>query len=193
MSTIFSQMGNVVSQELTNTTNTLNTSINAVDARVSTLEANPEAGTVLQVVGNRANYAWGSIGHASPWALSWIDVTLVTKGDNSRFIISGRYAADDTNSAAFGIGIGSQVSISGGAFNYVYYPAAHEDYQSTGGDTYMVARMTRLTQTEIQVPAGTSLTFRLVGRFNNSNGQQFLGNGGAYYAQEQIIQEITNV
>lgn len=149
---------------------------------------------VLQVVGTRANYDWGVVGHASPWALSWLDLTLVTKGKNSRFQIYGEYRADDTNSAAFGLGIGSMYSLDNGTtWTYIIYPAAHEQYNAIAADKYMTATLHRLTTTEIQVPKGTTIKFRIMGRFNNSNGQKFLGNGAPFYAQEHIVQEIANV
>lgn len=148
-------------------------------------------GGIIQTVSAASDVSYGTIAHASPFAITSVDVSLTAKGTNSEFLIMSRYAADDTNSGSFGVGIGSMYSIDDGTtFHYITYPAAHEDYQSGSYNTYMVARMRRMTHGEIQVEAGTTIIFRVMGRFNNSNGQWFAGNGLPYNPVEQIVQEI---
>jgi hypothetical protein len=149
------------------------------------------AGSVIQTKFVNSNADIGVIGHASPWHLSALDITLTTKSASSIFIIAAQYSADDTNSSSFGVGIGVYVTGAAITDEYWLYPAAHEDYQSGGGDSYMVARHT--TAFAPGYAAGITFTIRVYGRFNNSNGQRFLGNGGPYYAQRHLVQEIQNV
>ena len=106
-------------------------------------------------------------------------------------LISAQYASDDTNSSAYGVGIGSGYTVNGGALLMLLDAANHEDYMSVGSDTYFVARHT--TAFNITCNTGDTLVFRVYQRFNNSNGQQFLGNGGTYYGQRHVVQEIRNV
>jgi hypothetical protein len=146
-------------------------------------------GSVIQSKFINSNYSWGSVGHASVWALTWLDITLTTKAANSSFLIMAQYSADDTNSSNFGVGIGSQYSTNGGSsWNDLISAAAHEDYNSVGSDKYKVARHS--TMFTLSLPIGTTVIFRVTGRFNNNNGQQFLGNGGTYYAQRHTVLEI---
>jgi hypothetical protein len=145
-------------------------------------------GSLLQTKSVKSNYDWGSVGNASPWHLSWLDITITTKSTNSTFLVSAQYAADDTNSTSFGVGIGVYVTGPTITDEYWLYPAAHEDYTSGGLDTYKVARHT--TAFEPNYPKGTTFSLRVYGRFNNSNGQKFLGNGGTYYAQRHLVQEF---
>ena len=149
------------------------------------------AGHVIQTKFVNSNADIGVIGHASPWHLSALDITLTTKSASSIFIIAAQYSADDTNSASFGVGIGVYVTGAAITDEYWIYPAAHEDYQAGAADSYMVARHT--TAFAPGYAAGITFTLRVYGRFNNSNGQRFLGNGGPYYAQRHLVQEIQNV
>jgi hypothetical protein len=146
------------------------------------------AGHVIQTKFVNSNPAFGSIGHSTPFHLSTLDITLTTKAANSIFSISAQYASDDTNSSTFGVGIGVYATGAAITDEYWLYPAAHEDYWSVSGDKYIVARHT--TAFSPGYAAGITFTLRVYGRFSNSNGQQFLGNGAPYYAQRHLVQEI---
>lgn len=150
---------------------------------------NMPSGSVIQSKFINSNYDWGSVGHGNVWALTWLDITLTTRAANSSFLIMAQYASDDTNSSNFGVGIGSQYSTNGGSsWNDLIYSAAHEDYSSGANDHYRVARHS--TMFTLSLPKGTTVIFRVTGRFNNGNGQKFLGNGGTYYGQRHTVLEI---
>ena len=148
-------------------------------------------GSVLQVKSTNAVYNWGSVGNSNTWDLSFIDVTLTTKLANSAFYIAAQYSVDDTNSAAFGVGLGSKYSTNGGStWTEIRTPAYHEDYNSGGVDKYYVSKMAFTYA--LSIPANTSIIFRVTSRFNNSNGQFFNGNG-QQFCQMQTVMEIRNV
>lgn len=148
------------------------------------------SGLVIQVKNINNNYNWGSWGSQAEMEMPWMDITLSTKGNNSSFFISAQMSTDDTNSAAYGIGIGAKYSTNGGtSWTWIRYPALHENYDSGGIDHYRINAMT-MTTDKLGISAGTSMIFRPVSRFNNSNAQHFGGNGGLYYAQMHTIMEI---
>jgi len=156
----------------------------AVDATVMPI------GSVLQVKYNNANYNWGSVGNSNEWDLSWLDITLTTKGANSAFFIASQFSSDDTNSAAYGVGIGAKYSTNGGStWTSIRTAAQHEDYNSVGSDKYKVPR--HALTIALSIPVNTSVVFRVTGRFNNSNGQFFNGNG-QQYSQMHTVMEIKN-
>lgn len=147
-------------------------------------------GHILQTVSKASNESYGTKAFATPWAVEAIDLNLITKSDNSEFYVSAQVLSDDTNSAAFGVGMGSQFSLDGVNWTYWAYPAAHEDYHSAAGDSYRIISMRRMTKGEIQVPKGTVLYFRIMCRFNNSNGQWYGGTEQPHNSLEHIVQEI---
>lgn len=144
-------------------------------------------GALLQTVYKNMNYDWGSVGNANPYYMSWMDLTLTTRSNNSTFLIQAQYSSDDTNSASYGVGIGTSVVIDG-VETWWLYPAAHEDYASAAVDKYKVAR--HATAFAPRLPKNKVVTFRMYARFNNSNGQKFLGNGAPYYGQRHSVQEF---
>ncbi len=147
-------------------------------------------GSVLQVKFNNANYNWGSVGNSNEWDLTWLDISLTTKGANSAFFIASQFSTDDTNSAAYGVGIGAKYSINGGStWTSIRTAAQHEDYNSVGSDKYKVPR--HATTFALTLPINTPVIFRVTGRFNNSNGQYFNGNG-QQFSQMHTVMEIKN-
>ena len=44
-------------------------------------------GHIIQVKSTNANYGWGSWGSQAEMDMSWMDVSLTTKGTNSSFFI----------------------------------------------------------------------------------------------------------
>ena len=166
-------------------------SIDATALTGTVSSAQMPVGSVLQIKFINSNYAWGSVGHSLAVVMPWLDITMTAKSTNPTVLISAQYASDDTNSSAYGVGIGSGYTVNGGALIMLLDAANHEDYMSVGSDTYFVARHT--TAFNITCNIGDTLVFRVYQRFNNSNGQQFLGNGGTYYGQRHVVQEIRNV
>jgi len=147
-------------------------------------------GSVIQVKYNNANYNWGSVGNANEWDLTWLDITLTTKAANSAFFIASQFSSDDTNSAAYGVGIGAKYSTNAGStWTSIRTAAQHEDYNSVGSDKYKVPR--HAMTIPLSMPANTTVIFRVTGRFNNSNGQFFNGNG-QQYSQMHTVMEIKN-
>ncbi len=147
-------------------------------------------GHILQVKNTNANYSWGTWGSQAEMDMSWMDVQLTTRGTNSSFFISAQFNSDDTNSAAFGVGLGVKYSTNGGvSWTVIRYPALHENYNSSASDKYYVSSMA-ITSGALGIAVGTSVTFRCSARFNNSNAQHFGGNGGTYYAQMHTVMEI---
>ena len=102
--------------------------------------------------------------------------------------VSAQYSSDDTNSSNFGVGIGAYVTGAAITDEYWLMPAAHEDYLAGGNDKYKVARHT--TAFSPGYAAGITFTLRVYGRYNNSNGVNFMGNGSPYYGQRHLVQEI---
>jgi hypothetical protein len=145
------------------------------------------SGSNLQIAFNNSNNNWGTIGNNSVADLSQADVTITTRGNNSKFIVHQQVSTNDTNSTNFGTGVGLKIIVNS-VTTELLQPAKHEDYTSGGYDTYKVARNT--TEYELNYPKGTAITFRMTTRFNNSNGICFQGNGLPYYTTRQIIQEI---
>ena len=187
------QIGQKIAESITSLKTETNNTISGIDNRVTILETQDNLGTVLQIKGTRSNTSWGTIGHSNPFAITSVDNSIITKGLNSKFLIDARYTTNDTNSSTSGAGIGIQYSINGGTFTDLWTPARHEQYGAYSSDTYDTLKLTRLSQTEIQVPIGTTIVFRLMGRTQNSNLTFFGGNGAPYYAQELIVQEIANI
>ena len=168
------------------------------------------AGHVLQIKGNRSNYGWGSIGHGNEFELTWCKVTMTVKQTGSMFRVSGRFTVDDSNSGTFGMGMGVKYAINGGSNVSAIYAPAHEQYGGQGNDTYMLGWIDRLihndaTMTDstsaivptsglINPTAGDTVVWTLTSRFNNSNGQAFLGNNQTnalpYFNTECIVMEI---
>ncbi len=147
-------------------------------------------GHILQVKNTNANYGWGSWGSQAEMDMSWMDVSLTTRGTNSSFFISAQFSVDDTNSAAFGVGLGVKYTTNGGSsYTVIRYPALHENYDSGGIDHYVVSMM-NINSGPLGIAAGASVVFRCSARFNNSNAQHFGGNGGTYYAQMHTVMEI---
>lgn len=159
---------------------------NIIDSSIS--PENLPSGSLLQSKFVNARYDWGSIGNTSPWELTWMAITLTTLADNSTFLINAQYATDDTNSAAYGCGIGIYVTGSTITDGWWFYPAAHERYDSRGSDMYIVPKMQAAYSPGY--PKGTTFTLHLYGRNNNSNQQRFLGNDTTYWAQRHHVQEI---
>ena len=170
------------------------------------------AGHVIQVKGNRSNYNWGSIGHNNSFDITWCQVSMTAKGTGSNFYITGQFSTDDvTSSESYGVGLGIKYTINGGSENIAIHPAQHEDYEAAIGDQYKVARMRRLihndtTMTDstsaivptsglINATAGDTIVWIMTGRFNNSNGQYFMGNSQSnaqpYFNSELIVMEIS--
>lgn len=148
-------------------------------------------GRTVQTKSVASNVSYGTVAHSDPFAITAIDLALTTKYDNSEFLVSARIGSNDTTSTNFGVGMGSQFSLNGGVdWTYITYPPNHEEYFAGVLDSYIVSRFTRLTNGEIQVPADTTIVFRIVVRFNSSNGIFFGGNGDPYNSLEQIVQEI---
>lgn len=148
-------------------------------------------GRVIQTQSVRSNTSFGTIGHSNPFPLTELDLPFTTKADNSEFIITSRFATTDSSSTNYGVGVGAQFSTDGGInWEYIVFAANHEDYQSGAYDTYLVGRLYRMTQGEVQVPKGTNLIFRVIVRSNSSNSAFFAGNGAPYYSMEHIVQEV---
>lgn len=146
------------------------------------------SGVLLQTKFANSNSNVASYSISTPIHFSWVDITLTTMSDNSTFIVQGQYSCDDTNSNDFGCGIGTYVTGATITDEYWIYPAAHEDYTSGGADTYFVA--SHATGFAPGYPKGTTFTIRMYGRFNNSNGRTWTGNGTPYYCFQHIVQEF---
>lgn len=146
------------------------------------------SGSCLQMQFANSNTQYPNIGVNTVVEEPYVDITLVTRGDNSSFKVYGQISQNDTNSNSFGVGVGVRVYSNGVYQSEPVIPARHEDYLSGAYDTYRVAR--HVTEFPLSYPKGTSLTFRLTARSNNLNTQAFLGNGTPYYCMRQIVQEI---
>jgi hypothetical protein len=148
-------------------------------------------GHILQVKTTKANYGWGSWGSTSEMDMTWMDVQLTTRGTNSSFFVAAQFNMDDTNSAAFGVGLGVKYSTNAGStWTAIKAPQLHEIYDSGGTDKYNTSYL-NITSDALGIAAGSSVTFRCSARFNNANAQHFGGNGyPPYYAQLHTVMEI---
>lgn len=153
-------------------------------------EVQGSAGAYLQVKGENANIEW-VVGHGNKFILPLPPVTLVAKGNNSQFDVSGFYWVNDTNENSFGSGIGLDVSIDGGViWSEVVYPARNAIYQAGANDTYQTNYLMKLWQSGAQ--EGDTLMFRLTARFNNANAQSYDGNDGGVNRDNMalIVREV---
>lgn len=168
------------------------------------------SGHVIQVKGNRSNYAWSSVGHGNEFEITWCKVTMTVKQSGSMFHVGGRLTVDDTNSATFGMGMGVKYAINGGSNVSAIYAPAHEMYGGQGNDSYFLGRLDRLihndtTMTDstsaivptsglINPTAGDTVVWTMTARFNNSNGTNYMGSGQTnalpYFNTECIVMEI---
>ena len=144
------------------------------------------SGHVLQVQGTHNDYNWGSIGHSSAFHMTWLDVVLTTRGTNSNFYVIGRFNADDTNSATFGMGIGFRYQPTGGSQVTISAPHPHELYIVHTGDKYMY-NMHHIYESGASIAKGVEVTFQAYGAFNNSNGQK---SNSSQHGSSQTIMEI---
>lgn len=160
------------------------------DGQITWDDLNP--GSCLQIQFANSNVDWGSQGSQAVMERGEVDITLTTRGDNSKFIVYGQISTDNVSSATYGVGVGVRLSVNNGAFTDLILPALHEVYSGGAYDMYRVAR--HVTEFPLSYPKETILKFRLTARFNNSNGYRFLGNGSTattpYYGIRQIVQEI---
>mgnify|MGYP003350229725 CR=1 FL=1 len=148
-------------------------------------------GYIIQVQNTKANYNWGSWGTTSEMDMSWMDVSLTTRGTNSSFYVAAQFNLDDTNSSSCGAGLGVKYSTNGGStFTAIKAPQLHEFYDSTAADKYRTITL-NVTSNALGIAIGTTVVFRCSARFNNSNVQHFGGNGyDPYYAQTHTVMEI---
>jgi hypothetical protein len=197
--TIFSKSGSDITYASGNLTSAL------VDSNTTF-----PAGHILQVKGNRSNYSWSSVGHAQEFEITWCKVSMTVKQTGSMFRVSGLLNVDDTNSSSFGLGMGMKYAINGGSNVSAIFAPAHAQYHASGNDKYTVGVLDRLihndtTMTDSTSPivptsglinptAGDTVVWTMTSRFNNSNGQPYLGSGQTnalpYFNTELIIMEI---
>ena len=158
---------------------------------------------VLQAHTQSANYDFGSIGNTNDYHCSWLDIGPITCiKSNSKWFFSGRVPTDDTDSGAYGIGIGFWIQkVSDSSSYYIQRAANHEDYQSGSYNTYAVARSTLLWDPQDAgrasgspptgyIVAGETYNFRIYLRNNNNNMQYFGGNDSNYHNQWFQVWEI---
>jgi hypothetical protein len=120
-------------------------------------------------------------------------VTLTTIADNSSFEVYGTCRINDVTSTSSGGDVGFRYTTDGGSsWTYLHEPDMHSTYVSGANDKYFMLQRTHFTQNNIQVPAGTTITFELLVQMYNSAFYFFEGNGTIAYkkAAEQIVKEI---
>jgi len=158
---------------------------------------------VLQTHTQSANYNYGTVGNSNDYHCSWLDISNITCiKSNSKWFFSGRVPTDDTNSSAYGVGLGFWAQkVSDSSSYWITRPANHEDYTGGGQDTYKVARSTILWDPEDSgratntppngwIVAGETYNFRLYIRNNNNNTQFFNGNDSNSHNQWFQVWEI---
>jgi|TARA_B110001454_G_scaffold215720_1_gene237681 hypothetical protein len=127
------------------------------------------SGHVLQVQGTHNDYNWGSWAHSTETVCSWVNVVLTTRGTNSNFWVTGRINADNTNTGAFGMGIGFRYQPTGGSEVIICNAHEHEMYCGPAGDYYLF-NMQQIYEQDATIVKGTEVTFKIYMEFNNSNG-----------------------
>ncbi len=153
MSTIFSQMGNVVSTALTSVKNTLQSNIDNLNIKNDGGVIKDNNGNILNAnasifairkVHNTTNRVLLSGSDGAP--IPGLEITMPpATEDGVWFEINGWSKFDDDNSSTNGGGIAIWAQVNGGSSYWVHKQGSHAEYEAGGSDTYRILRTQYLT------------------------------------------------